>query len=188
MMLKRMAILQSAKKIVVHSGAKEFVITGYDNPNGMGLILANGSSNRSGQWLDNANSEVMTDVEELNATYARNLIAELTPKMFSCSRKPAERLVGFLADEVPYPLQTNDGVSLSPMEIVAALTKMVQDMDVKMQTMQSKIDYLNDHQEWIIDKLEEYYDFGMGELDRLNDINDDFEQRISDLEDNDQPQ
>ncbi len=170
------------------SGAKELVITGMDNPNGMGLMLGNGSANRSGQWLHNSNSQTMINIEELDATRARNLINTLVPRTYNCAAKPAEEIVGFLTNwsddriEVPYPLQTNDGTTLSSMEIVAALTKMVQDMDAKMQTMQAKIDFLNGNQETIMAQLEYYYAFGMDELDRLNLIDEDFEKRISDLE------
>jgi hypothetical protein len=56
----------------------------------------------------------------------------------------AESCVGFIAEDVPELVATNDRKSLSPMDIVAVLTKVVQEQQKEMSLLKARLSDLEE--------------------------------------------
>lgn len=112
--------------IVVRNGR---IGLGVINP-GTPLELANGAKCSAGGVWTNASSRALKhDVHDLTVADARAAIAALAPVTYVYDADPAERQVGFVAEDVPELVATNDRKTLSPMDFVAVLTRVVQDQD-----------------------------------------------------------
>jgi hypothetical protein len=66
----------------------------------------------------------------------------LNPVGFRYKNEPDEQYLGFIAEDVPELVATNDRKSLAPMDITAVLTKVVQDQDVRIERQEKVIDKL----------------------------------------------
>jgi hypothetical protein len=77
------------------------------------------------EWRNGSSISLKKDVEGLALDDALAALHELRPVMFKYIDDDEAR-AGFIAEEVPDLLATGDRKSLSPMEIVAVLTRVVQ--------------------------------------------------------------
>jgi hypothetical protein len=80
-----------------------------------------------GVWTDASSREVKQDIAPLSADTARATLEQLAPVTFAYRADPAEHHVGFVAEDVPALVATADRKGLSPMDIVAVLTRVVQE-------------------------------------------------------------
>jgi hypothetical protein len=82
-----------------------------------------------GTWTNGSSRAFKTGIEELDAEQARATVAALKPVRYHYTAEPQEEYVGFIAEDVPELVaQTStDRKYLSPMDIVATLTKVVQE-------------------------------------------------------------
>jgi hypothetical protein len=96
-----------------------------------------------GVWTDASSREYKQDIESLTPDEARIALAGLDPVKFAYKSDPAERHVGFVAEDVPALVATADRKGLSPMDIVAVLTRMVQEqqrtIEEQRRTMQAAL-------------------------------------------------
>ncbi len=81
----------------------------------------------AGVWTDASSRDIKQDITPLDATDARVAVEQLVPVRYRSRIDPAERHVGFIAQDVPDLVATRDRRSLSPMDIVAVLTRVVQE-------------------------------------------------------------
>jgi hypothetical protein len=79
-----------------------------------------------GVWTDASSIEYKTDIASLTLDKALETLTNLNPVTFSFKVARDERHVGFIAEEVPDLVASKDRNGLSPMDIVAVLTKVVQ--------------------------------------------------------------
>lgn len=94
------------------------------------LQLANGARCTAGGVWTNASSRALKhDVESLTVADARAAVRALEPVRYVYDLDPGEVQLGFVAEDVPELVATNDRTTLSPMDFVAALTRVVQDQD-----------------------------------------------------------
>jgi hypothetical protein len=91
---------------------------------------------RGGIWTDGSSRGIKQDIEPLAEDDARAALAALTPVRYASRLDPTERHVGFIAEDVPDLVASPDRQSLSPMDIVAVLTRVVQDQQLQMQDQQ----------------------------------------------------
>ena len=80
--------------------------------------------------------EIKNNIEPLGTDEALLTVAMLRPVKFQYKAEPEENSIGFIAEEVPNLVATNSRKSLSTMDVVAVLTKVVQ-------KQQNDIDRLN---------------------------------------------
>lgn len=112
--------------IVVRNGRVGLGVVNPANP----LQLANGAKCTAGGVWTNASSRALKhDIEPLPAARALEAVRQLEPVTFAYDADPDEREVGFVAEDVPELVATNDRKGLSPMDVVAVLTKVVQEQD-----------------------------------------------------------
>ena len=112
--------------IVVRNGRIGLGVINPANP----LQLASGAKVTPGGVFTNASSRALKhDVTPLSGASALETVRQLEPVTFAYNADPEERQVGFIAEDVPSLVADNDRKSLSPMDVVAVLTKVVQEQD-----------------------------------------------------------
>jgi hypothetical protein len=95
-----------------------------------------------GVWTNASSREYKQDIEELPASAAVDALGKLCPVTYAYKVDPSEHHVGFIAEDVPDLVATKDRRSLSPMDVVAVLTKVVQEQQKTIDEMKARIDRL----------------------------------------------
>jgi hypothetical protein len=80
-----------------------------------------------GVWQDASSRDYKENIRELKASDANEALNGLNPVVYNYKAAKAEKHVGFIAEDVPDLVATQDRKSLSPMDIVAVLTKVVKE-------------------------------------------------------------
>lgn len=94
------------------------------------LHLASGAHCTSGGvWTNASSRELKEKIEPITGEQAREAVLALRPVVYRYKAEEDERYVGFIAEDVPELVATKDRKSLSPMDITAVLTRVVQDQD-----------------------------------------------------------
>ncbi len=91
------------------------------------LQMAGGAYSDGRSWYTASSREYKEHIRELPVEDAVEALAELNPVTFNYKASSGEGHVGFIAEEVPELIATKDRKGLSPMDIVAVLTKVVQE-------------------------------------------------------------
>jgi hypothetical protein len=79
-----------------------------------------------GVWTDASSREYKEHITSLTTEEAMQALAALDPVKYNYKSDIEEKHVGFIAEDVPELVDTKDRRSLSPMDIVAVLTKVTQ--------------------------------------------------------------
>jgi hypothetical protein len=120
----RFATNNLQRMIITNTGNVGIGTTSPTNP----LQMASGARvTAGGVWTDASSREYKQDIQPLTPDEARVALAGLDPVKFAYRADPAERHVGFVAEDVPALVATADRKGLSPMDIVAVLTRVVQE-------------------------------------------------------------
>jgi hypothetical protein len=93
-----------------------------------------------GAWQDASSREYKHDIENLGAGEALATLEKLTPVKFAYNADPAERHVGFIAEDVPDLVATRDRKTLSPMELVAVLARVAQEQQATAGALRQALD------------------------------------------------
>lgn len=108
------------------------------------LHAANGAYLSSGGvWTNASSRDLKENIESLSAARAILAFNELQPVIFNYRTNKTERHVGFIAEDVPAIVASNDRKGLSPMDVVAVLTKVVQEQQKMIQEQQRIVDSLS---------------------------------------------
>jgi endosialidase-like protein len=103
-------------------GLNTLAVAGQPITTGTGAILSAG-----GAWLNASSRERKENIKELAAADAHQTLAMLNPVSFNYKVDSEEKHVGFIAEDVPEMVASKDRKSLSALDIVAVLTKVVQE-------------------------------------------------------------
>jgi hypothetical protein len=91
-----------------------------------------------GVWTNASSREYKDNIEALATEEALETLKELNPVKFAYKVDGTEKHVGFIAEEVPDLVATKDRKGLSPMDIVAVLTKVVQELKAENEGLKGK--------------------------------------------------
>jgi hypothetical protein len=92
------------------------------------LQLASGAYVSAGGVWTNASSRTLKEqIAPLSTAEAIRTVTDLSPVTFFYKAAPTEAHVGFIAEDVPDLVATRDRRSLATMDLVAVVTKVVQD-------------------------------------------------------------
>jgi len=80
-----------------------------------------------GVWTNASSREYKTDVKELSTEKAMDALEQLKPVEFAYKADSQEKHVGFIAEDAPDIVASKDRKGMSPMDVVAVLTKVVQE-------------------------------------------------------------
>ena len=156
------------------SGSKEVIITGADSPNGMEFILANGAKNSGGQWLDASSRAYKENIKILDTQAAMKAFEILQPVTYNYKTNKEESIVGFIAEDVPELIAVKGRNALSALEVVALLTKVVQEQEKVLKAKDIEINKMKSTQK----ELETKYNSLTNELTSLKTM----QERLSRLE------
>jgi hypothetical protein len=110
---------------------------GYTLAVGSGGAYCNGT-----QWVDGSSREVKENIEALTSTEALRAFEKLEPVKFNYKQDKEDPCLGFIAEDVPELVATKDRKGLSPMDMVAMLTKVVQEQQKTLAELKEKITIL----------------------------------------------
>jgi len=118
-------------------------ITSVTNP----IQHANGAFlSAGGTWTNASSRDLKQDISDVTNDEAMQALKALQPVHFAYKVDPKEKHVGFIAEDVPSIVATKDRKSLSPMDIVAVLTKVVQEQQSTIDTLKARLDQLENKQ------------------------------------------
>jgi len=104
------------------------------------LELASGAHvTAGGVWTNRSSRESKENIAVLSSGEAVAAVMALEPVSFNYRTEQGEGYVGFIAEDVPGLLASRDGKSLSAMDVVAALTKVVQEQQRRIDELEAKI-------------------------------------------------
>jgi hypothetical protein len=81
----------------------------------------------AGSWVDASSRDLKDNIVSLTNEDAAKALAGLNPVRYNYKVTPDEGHVGFIAEDVPELVARKDRKGLSPMDVVAVLTKVVQE-------------------------------------------------------------
>lgn len=93
-----------------------------------------------GVWTNASSREYKENIKSLTAQEALDTLGGLNPIKYNYKTDAEDRHVGFIAEDVPELVATRDRKGLSPMDIVAVLTKVVQEQQNMIRELSLKID------------------------------------------------
>ncbi len=107
------------------------------------LSMASGASCTAGGTWTNASSRALKEnIQSLGTDEAMDTLNRLNPVKFNYKVDKAEKHVGFIAEDAPELVSTPDRKGMSPMDVVAVLTKVVQEQQKTISELKEKIDKL----------------------------------------------
>jgi hypothetical protein len=92
-----------------------------------------------GVWTNASSREYKENIQELSASEAEDTLAKLDPVKYNYKVDAEDRHVGFIAEDVPDLVATKDRKGLSSMDIVAVLTKVVQEQQKTISELTEKV-------------------------------------------------
>jgi hypothetical protein len=95
-----------------------------------------------GTWTNASSRSFKQDINDLEAGAAMDAFRKLEPVTYSYKVDPSEHHVGFIAEDVPSLVATKDRKSLAAMDIVALLTKVVQEQQKTIEDLSARVKQL----------------------------------------------
>jgi hypothetical protein len=91
------------------------------------IHISGGAYCDGGAWVDGSSREYKENIETLTTKEALKAFQELEPVKYNYKADKEENYLGFIAEDVPDLVAMKDRKGLSPMDVVAVLTKVVQE-------------------------------------------------------------
>jgi uncharacterized protein YgiM (DUF1202 family) len=95
-----------------------------------------------GVWTNSSSREKKENIEVLEADVATGALMSLQPVLLNYRNEVGEEYVGFIAEDVPDLVAVGDRDALSSMDIVAVLTRVVQEQQRKIKELEERLDAL----------------------------------------------
>ncbi|HYK04701.1 MAG TPA: tail fiber domain-containing protein [Thermoanaerobaculia bacterium] len=96
----------------------------------------------AGNWVNASSRAAKQDIHQLDGDAAFDALKALQPVTFAYKVNPAESHVGFIAEDVPDLVATSDRTGLSSMDVVAVLTKVLQEQQRTIEDLQTRLQQL----------------------------------------------
>jgi hypothetical protein len=104
------------------------------------LVMSSGATcTAGGTWQNASSSELKENIQTLTPEEATEAVLNLQPVKYTSKADRDERHVGFIAEQVPELVATKDRKGMSPMDIAAVLTKVVQDQQKTISELEERI-------------------------------------------------
>lgn len=108
------------------------------------LQMASGARcTAEGVWENASSREYKEDVREITAREARTALEALKPVEYRYKNGSDEKYVGFIAEDVPDLVASKDRKGMSSMDVVAVLTRVIQEQQKVITELREKIDSLD---------------------------------------------
>jgi hypothetical protein len=116
------------------------------------ILQTNGSLHMSsgayctaaGKWVDASSREYKENIQELTVQEAMDALEGLNPVKYNYKKEKGKEYVGFIAEDVPELVATKNRKGMSSMDVVAVLTKVLQEQQIREREQQEIIDELRE--------------------------------------------
>ncbi len=104
------------------------------------LSMRSGASCTSGgEWTNASSIELKENIQTLTTDEAMDTLKGLNPVKYNYKVDKEEKHVGFISEKVPDLVATKDRKGMSPMDVVAVLTKVVQEQQKTISELKKEI-------------------------------------------------
>ncbi len=100
----------------------------------------------SGNWVNPSSRELKENIKNLTADEAIETLSGLNPVKYNYKVDKKEGYVGFIAEDVPELVAVKDRKGLVTMDVVAVLTRVVQEQQKTISELKAKVDKLEKEQ------------------------------------------
>jgi hypothetical protein len=97
-----------------------------------------------GIWTNASSRDYKENVSNLSLEQALYAVQQLQPVTYNYKTDKEEKCIGFIAEDVPNLVAVKDRKGLSPMDIVAVLTKVVQNQQQEMELLKEESKWLKE--------------------------------------------
>ena len=105
--------------------------------------MSNGAyCSAGGTWTNSSSRELKENIESLSTDEAVETLAVLDPVKYNYKVDKDDAHVGFIAEDVPDLVASTDRKGMSPMDVTAVLTKVVQEQQKTIAELQSRLEAL----------------------------------------------
>jgi hypothetical protein len=129
--LQQSMVITSAGKVGIGTSDPQYL-----------LQLQGGAYSDGTNWYSGSSRDYKENIRELDTDEALLAFNKLDPVTFNYKTNNEERHVGFIAEDVPDLIATKDRKGLSPMDIVALLTKVIQEQQKTISELSEKVSKL----------------------------------------------
>ncbi len=112
---------------------------GVANPNHPLHMKSGAYCSATGVWTDASSRDYKENIVEVSTEEAIETINKLKPVRFNYTVDEEDEYVGFIAEDVPELVATKDRKGMSAMDVVAVLTKVVQNQQNRIVKLEKKI-------------------------------------------------
>ncbi len=116
-------------------------VTNPQNP----LELMGGAYCNGSVWHDASSRDLKMDIRDLSIEEALAALNQLRPSRYYYKNNPEDENLGFIAEDVPDLVATKDRNSLSPMDFIAILTRVLQEQQNTLEEQQRLIEEQETH-------------------------------------------
>ena len=139
-----------ASTLTIGSGSVDRVTIDREGNVGIGvarpshpLEVANGAYvSAGGVWTNSSSRKHKDNISSLTAEEALAALVLLEPVHYTYRDEAGEGYVGFIAEDVPDLVATGDREGLSAMDVVAVLTRVIQEQQRRIEILESRFDAL----------------------------------------------
>ncbi|MBL7093172.1 tail fiber domain-containing protein [candidate division KSB1 bacterium] len=131
------------------AGVSKVVISGNGNvgiintsPTHLLDVGTTGAYCNGGAWVNGSSRKYKENISQLALPEAMETLTHLAPVKFNYKTDLTEKHVGFIAEDVPELVSTSDRKGLSPMDIVAVLTKVAQEQQKIIKNLAKRVEEL----------------------------------------------
>jgi len=117
---------------------------GNDSPDHLFMVGASGAYCDGGAWVDGSSRAFKTDIRTLDGDEAAKAVMNLEPVRFRYKTNTSEEFLGFIAEDVPELVATRGRKGMTAMDVVAALTKVVQQQQKTIHALEKRLRKLED--------------------------------------------
>ena len=137
-----------ASTLTIGAGSVDRITVDRDGNVGVGvsrpthpLEMASGAYvSAGGVWTNRSSRISKENISALSSVDATAAVMALQPVSFNYTAEQGEDYVGFVAEDVPALLASSNRDSLSTMDIVAALTKVVQEQQRRIEELEARLE------------------------------------------------
>lgn len=131
---------QNIQRLIITNDGNVGIGTSFSSPST--ALDVQGVVNASGGFTEVSSREAKENIVELSAEEAVEAVSRLTPVKFNYKEFKEEAKVGFIAEDVPELVATKERNGMSAMDVVAVLTKVVQEQQKTIAELSAKVDEL----------------------------------------------
>ena len=98
-------------------------------------------------WTNSSSRALKDNIESLTLEEALAALSSLEPVAFNYRSDVEEKHLGFIAEDVPDLVATTERDALSPMDIVAVLTRVVQEQQQRIESLEQSLQQQSDRRD-----------------------------------------